>query len=125
MKTQVLCQWHPSRLDKPTIFREFRELLESYGFVIKRRADVSVRDERDQRVLIERNDRSLRWHDDGNLSGRLFAVWSNVFPTETSPPIHACDGDVILIDNLNSEHRMTSNLNNIKGRWFARCANLE
>lgn len=63
------------------------------------------------------------WHHDdaGYRSGFRFIVWSNTRPTEVrfadGTLLETKDGDVILIDNDEVEHRAPADQ---AGRWFVR-----
>lgn len=66
-------------------------------------------------------DHARGWHTDTRGSGFMRAMWSNVRPTEVrftdGRLLGAQDGDVILIDNSEVEHRAPEDQ---QDRWFIR-----
>src|SRR5438045_2672665 len=99
MKTRVLTNWQPSRMDGKTIALEFQVLLGTFGFLT---AIPEVR--------ISPPDDEIDWHQDNDGMPLLLAVWSNRCPTEVrfknNRRLEARDRDVILIDNEQTFHRM-------------------
>lgn len=66
-------------------------------------------------------DMVTEWHKDEGVNNFVFAVWSNIRPTEVRFPdgslLPTRDGDVILIYNSEVEHRAPADPS---GRWFVK-----
>lgn len=111
METQVLQNWQPSKLDKVVISKEFSEILSQWFLVF------------DVRILS--NDDAphphvKEWHDDEGLAYTV--IWANKHPTEVvflrnQTLLETRDGDVILLNNLESRHRTPPSCP--LGRWIA------
>lgn len=113
--TRILFNWQPSILDR-SLAERFRERMAAAGFECL--GLVEVRDPgRNQYV-----EASKTWHREASSSKFLIAVWSNVRPTEVRFADGrllegAQDGDIILVDNNEVEHRAPADQTD---RWFIR-----
>lgn len=111
MKTRVLQNWQPSKLDRNVIKEEFSKILSRRFLVF----DVRILSDTDTP-----HPHAAEWHDD---EGMLFSViWTNKCPTEVmflrnKTLLSAKDGDIILINNHECHHKMPSN--RPAGRWMA------
>ena len=114
--TRVIGNWKPRKFTKEHISKQFplvlKRLLGSY-----KGSYISVRVPSIEREHTQAVD---QFHQDG-VTDCYFAVWSNVHPTEVKfkngSRLVAKEGDIILINNLEVEHRRPIVT---KPRWFAR-----
>lgn len=113
--TRVLFNWQPPVLDR-SLDERFRERMAAAG--LECLGLIEVRDPgRNQYIETPK-----RWHRDDSSSELLIAMWSNVRPTEVKFADGrllegAEDGDVILVDNNEVEHRAPEDQTD---RWFIR-----
>ena len=126
MKTQIIGQFVPERLDEPEIRDGLRAWLEQRGYVLswleaRTPAQNSAIGSADQGELYE--DIKV-WHRDG-MSARTstFVVWANIAPTEilyqpTRTRLNTQPFDVVLIHNQEVVHRTPRIMPD--GRWFVR-----
>lgn len=96
--TRVLGNWQPSQLDgasiKSGIVAEVEKLLGPF-----RCAYWTIREP--SHIAPSSN---TRWHTDGPQDIHSI-VWSNILPTEFKSNLFTMSGDIILIRNLDFEHR--------------------
>jgi hypothetical protein len=123
MTTKILTNWQPSTLDRETIRREFRELVAGELSVSLDSVNMTRHEQGDVRE--PKWQVPMGWHRDEGINHQVdmsVVIWSNIKPTEVRFPdgslLEARDGDVILIDNLECEHRTPEG--DLSGRWFAR-----
>lgn len=113
--TRVLLNWQPPVLDR-SLGERFRGRMAASGFVCI--GIVEVRDPgRNQYIEAPK-----RWHRDDPSSELLIIMWSNVRPTEVRFADGRLlegtqDGDVILVDDNEVEHRAPEDQTD---RWFIR-----
>ena len=128
MNAQILCNWQPSHLDAATIKREFLQLCAARG--VRLCGDsLEVRGPSDHAEARWRqySDPAFDWHKDeggalDRLTDRIVVMWSNVLPTEVAAGyerLKARDGDVLLVDNLTTRHRVPKGVEHAN-RWFVR-----
>lgn len=121
--TRVLTHWLPdadlsdqSEENRQRVWDEFQELIN------RLRHPVEVQSVHPPRSLILWYQNNTHWHQDCGPEDAQFIVWSNVQPTEVrfmdGTLIAAEDGAVILINNLEAEHRTPTPLH--PDRWLAR-----
>lgn len=122
MNTRILTNWQPSKLDRETVRREFRRLLKKVLPSVK--VSMTTHPGGDVREPPRHRERNTAddWHKDCGGVDLLITIWTNIKPTEVrfsdGSLLEAKDGDVILIDNLEVEHRTPEG--SLEGRWFAR-----
>lgn len=129
-KSRILTNWQPSRYDDLVIAIEFRELIQNL-FSIEVGSENSSKKHHLSTYHYNHNIYSETdayganaWHQDyiGALTSFLI-VWSHRVPVEVryifdkKQELKATDGDVLLLNNLEVEHRSPSTE---KDRWLAR-----
>jgi len=117
MNTRVLFNWKPRSLDH-TLDQRLRSRFMKEGWYTLPSL-MRLRNPALNKCIFEE---ALVWHQDEPAEVPLqFIVWSNVRPTEIRFPdgssLETKDGDVILIDNQEVEHRAPANQTD---RWFVR-----
>lgn len=117
-ETRVLFNWKPGLLNHRLGSRFRRRLIQAGWWPL------SVQTRRPQVEAGRNADADLfEWHKDEGAT--LFAVWSNILPTEVKLAdgtlLTAQAGDVILINNAEVEHRAPRDW---QDRWFCRTGNL-
>lgn len=115
-QTRVLFNWQPRRLGHD-LGQRFRQRLMKAGWYTLPQL-VNVRWPEINAGLMSE---IKQWHHDEGALRIVFAVWSNIHPTEIRFPdgslLPTRQGDVILIHNDEVEHRAPENQD---GRWFVR-----
>lgn len=114
--TRVLFNWQPPVLDR-SLDERFRGRIAAAGFECI--GIVEVRNPGRNQYL---DDKAKGWHSDDPSSELLIIMWSNVRPTEVRFANGRLlegtqDGDVILVDDNEAEHRAPEDQTD---RWFIR-----
>jgi hypothetical protein len=128
VNTRVLGYWQPdadltdeSEENHNRIAEQFKSFVKSLGHEIKIH---SVHSPADIVEWIAENKGILEWHQDGTdtIDHENLVMWSNLQPMEVrffdGTLLKAEDGAVILIDNLEVEHRMPQPIH--PDRWLVR-----
>src|ERR1041385_7279760 len=115
-KTRVLFNWKPRSLDGSLSDRLRSRLLRAGWYTHILCMEIR-RPFADSESVIASE--VYEWHKDQGAPSVQFIVWSNIRPTEVrfadGSLLPAKDGDVILIDNAEVEHRAPANSDQ---RWF-------
>lgn len=122
MKSRVLGNWQPSELSCEVIKQEFVDRVISLLGPISWSL-TTVFGPGQNKSFRDYPTGSEQFHKD--VQEGLLVVWSNRFPTVVKLPdgtiLPTVDGDIILINNADSFHRMPMD----KGdRWFVRLSNV-
>lgn len=121
--TRVLFNWQPSALHSTTIHQEYFARLRKSGIGVCP-ALVFVRGPDWHRRSVQKDLETQVFHQDDDQVAIQFVLWANCFPTEVLLPdgtmLDVKDGDAILVDNLEVQHRVSAAAVACNNRWFAK-----